>query len=381
MGNVTDKYLNSLDNKSIWFEKMLDQGIMAASYKAFWLKGIIEEVIYNNRSEIAFEAIINRMIVNAWFPIVKYRLSFGYSDKLGETIDYLNKSYGYGSEIKKDKLFKELEFSEKLMQDKALQKRKKNFYNLVPYRLLSPFFKEELRGLADSKRNRVIEELSVKNESCFYRVSQKDKCIYIRPEWMDYIQKNQSLILGWLQHKLVMYIETKNPNVPNIMFKLDAPMTRKLGEATKYWRRFLFVHPVSDIYTGECLNEVNYEKYGQMSIDHFIPWSFVLHDEAWNLAPTFKNVNSAKNDGLPNLDKYLNDFCKLQYQSIQFMKESTSNQKLMESYYNISRGKQLEEIVMKGLKLEEEAFKEALKGTIVPMFGIARNQGFEVWER
>lgn len=374
-------YLDLLNNKSIWFEKMLDQGIMAASYKAFWLKGIIEEVIHNDRSEIPFEAIVNRMIVNAWFPIVKYRLSFGYSDKLGETIDYINKSYGYGSEIKKEQLFKELEFSEKLMQDKALQKRKKNFYNLVPYRLLSPFFKQELRGLPDSKRNRVIEELSGKNATCFYSVSLSKKSITIRDEWMDYIRANQSLILGWLQHKLVMYIETKNPNVPNILFKLDAPMTRKLGQATKYWRRFLFVHPVDDIYTGEQLIDANYEKYGQMSIDHFIPWSFVLHDEAWNLTPTFKNINSAKNDGLPNLDRYLDDFCKLQYRSIRFMKDSTSNQKLMESYYNISRGKQLEEIVMKGLQLEEEAFGEALKGTIVPMFGIARNQGFEVWKK
>ena len=99
---------------------MLDQGIMAASYKAFWLKGIIEEIIQQDRNQIPFEAIVNRMIVNAWFPIVKYRLSFGYSDKLGETIEYINKTYIFGSEIKKDKLFKELEFSEMLMQDKEL---------------------------------------------------------------------------------------------------------------------------------------------------------------------------------------------------------------------------------------------------------------------
>ncbi len=374
-------YLDLSDNKSIWFEKMLDQGIMAASYKAFWLKGIIEEIIHLDRDVIPFEAIINRMIVNAWFPIVKYRLSFGYSDKLGETIDYINGTYGYGSEIKKKKLFRELEFSEVLMQDAHLRKLKNNFFNLVPYRLISPFFKEELRGLPDSKKNRIIEERSAVSESCFYRVSRKDRCIYVRRDWMDYIQENQSLILGWLQHKLVMYIERKNPNVPNIMFKLDAPMTRKLNTATKYWRRFIFMQDVKDIYTGELMMDETFEKYGAMSIDHFIPWSFVLHDELWNLAPTFKNINSAKSDSLPKLDKYLEEFCMMQYRSIRFMKESTSNQKLMESYYNISRGKQLEEIVVKGLQLKEEAFGEALKETIIPMHQIAVNQGFEVWER
>ena len=132
--------LDYRNNKSIWFERMLDQGIMSTSYKAFWLKGIIEEVIHNNRSEIPFEAIVNRMIVNAWFPIVKFRLSFGYSDKLGETIDYINGTYGFGSEFKKEKLLWELEYSKELLKDRELNKRKKKFFSLVPYRLISPFF-------------------------------------------------------------------------------------------------------------------------------------------------------------------------------------------------------------------------------------------------
>jgi len=378
-GNMT--YLNQSDNKSIWLEKMLDLGIMAASYKAFWLKGIVEEIIYNDRAEIPFEAVVNRMIVNAWFPIVKFRLSFGYSDKLGEIIDYLNSNYQYGSEIKKEYLFKELEFSHALSTDMQLRKLKANFFNLVPYRLISPFFKQELVGQADSVKNKMIETLSMTYEECLYKINGKARTITIHPLWMDYIRENQAVIQGWLQHKLVRYIELKNPNVPNIMFKLDAPMARKLSVVKSYWNRFCFVETVNDIYTGHLMAEDNYDKYGSLSVDHFIPWSFVLHDEVWNLAPTFKNINSSKSDGLPNLDRYLDDFCKLQYRSIQFMKESTSNQKLMENYFSISRGKMLEEQFVKGLQLDETAFSEALKDTIIPMYQIARNSGFEVWER
>lgn len=373
--------LDYSDNKSIWFEKMLDLGIMAASYKAFWLKGIVEEIIYNDRAEIPFEAIVNRMIINAWFPIVKFRLSFGYSDKLGETIEYINSTYHFGAEIKKDKLFKELEFSELLQKDQYLKKLKSNFYNLVPYRLISPFFKEALVGKADNIKNNMIEDLSRSNEQCFYSISSHEKTIIIQPEWMDYIKRNQAVILGWLQNKLVMYIERKNPNVPNIMFKLDAPNTRKLNTVKAYWQRFCFVESVKDIYTGALIIEDNYEQYGTFSIDHFIPWSFVLHDEVWNLAPTFKNVNSSKSDGLPKLEKYLDDFCKLQYRSIQFMKESTKNQKLMEEYFSISRGKMLDEQFVRGLQVEEIDFSNALKDIIIPMHQIARNSGFEVWER
>lgn len=95
---------------------------------------------------------------------------------------------------------------------------------------------------------------------------------------------------------------------PNIMFKMDAPMARDLRKATTYWRRFIFVNDVRDIYTGEPLAEEFFERYGSTSIDHFIPWSFVLHDEMCNLVPIFRNVNSTKNDGLPNLELYLDEF-------------------------------------------------------------------------
>ncbi len=372
--------LDYRDNKSIWFEKMLDQGIMAASYKAFWLKGLIEEIVHNNRDEIPFEAIVNRMIVNAWFPIVKYRLSFGYSDKLGRVIDYIHDIYGLDFKIDKTNLLKELEYSEVLIGDKNLSKLKRNFFNLVPYRLISPFFKDDLKGFPDNKRNRIIEKLSAVDPTCIYRVSSKDKCIYIRNEWMEYIKNNQSVIQGWLQHKLVMYIESKNPNVPNVMFKLDAPMNRNLKVATTYWKQFLAINNSNDIYTGELLAEENFRKRGVLSIDHFIPWSFVMHNEPWNLTPTFKNVNSSKNDGLPKLDRYLDEFLNIQYRSIQYMKEGTTNQKYMESYYNISRGKLLEDMLKKGIELDEKAFYETLKDTLIPLYGIARNQGFEIWE-
>ena len=37
---------------------------------------------------------------------------------------------------------------------------------------------------------------------------------------------------------------------------------------------------------------------GPLSIDHFIPWGFVLHDEAWNLVPMFRNSHQEIVSGL-----------------------------------------------------------------------------------
>jgi hypothetical protein len=43
----------------------------------------------------------------------------------------------------------------------------------------------------------------------------------------------------------------------------------------------------------------------EFEIDHFLPWSFVTHDEFWNLCPVLKGVNRNKSDHLPALDLYL----------------------------------------------------------------------------
>ena len=35
-----------------------------------------------------------------------------------------------------------------------------------------------------------------------------------------------------------------------------------------------------------------------ISIDHFVPWSYVANDEIWNLHPTTRSINSAKSNNL-----------------------------------------------------------------------------------
>ncbi|TPM23822.1 HNH endonuclease domain-containing protein [Mesorhizobium sp. B2-3-6] len=55
---------------------------------------------------------------------------------------------------------------------------------------------------------------------------------------------------------------------------------------------------VVDIFSGETVGE-------RFEVDHFLPWSFVVHDEFWNLAPIIPAANRNKSDHLPALDLYL----------------------------------------------------------------------------
>ncbi|MCF8019478.1 MAG: HNH endonuclease [Vallitaleaceae bacterium] len=365
--------------EAIWLERMLERSNMVTSYKAYWMIGVLEEII-EGHDVIDFDKVVSRMITNAWYPIIQYKLNFGFQDQLGKVIHYINDNYHFGAEIKKTNLLNLLCFSSELLGDTTLQNMKKAFYNMVPYRLLSPFFREKTKGLKDQKKNRLITQLSQDSQDCFYKIDEPNKMIIVDPHWMDYINENQAVIKGWLQNKLIIYLQVKNPSVPSIPFKLEPPSSRNLTKATNYWKRFNMVEPIKDIYTGKPLTSEYYKKLGAFSIDHFIPWSFVLHDELWNLMPTFKHINSSKSDKLPLLDKYLMEFCDLQYRAINYMKQSTSNQKILEDYLTIGGSDTTASIIKKGVQVDEEIFTESIKSNLVPIYQIAYNQGFEVWE-
>ena len=273
------------------FQKILDESL-ATSYKILWFKGILEELEEGKR-EILFEDIVIRMIVNAWFPIVQYKLSFGKKDKIKEIIGDLTERFNITSDIKKDKLLELLQKNKLDLKDEV-----KKLCRFVPFRLLSPFYKSNLKG-TDYEKQKQIEYLNSIDEHPLYRIDfSNNKIEIIDDQWFCYLYSNQSIIKEWSNYKYINYLQRKNLSIPAIPFKLDFVTKRELSNATKVWKAFLEEEECFDIYTGE---EISIDK---ISLDHYIPWSFVLHDALWNLTPTPRNINSSKGDRLPNLQKF-----------------------------------------------------------------------------
>ena len=360
---------SSIDAKLL--ERMLEDHL-TTSYKLFWFRGIYKEII-NDHKEITFRRVVCRMIVEAWYPLTQYHLNFGALDKLYDLCMHIHKKYQIESDISPDKL---LEFLEDL-KDKEIEKSIGNFYNMVPYRLLAPFFVEELKGMPHHRRNRRIAELSHIKEGVFYKINNKDKIITINDNWFHYIQKNQAIVYGWMSYKLIYFLQNRNPNVPAIPFKLAPPQERNLAKARRFWNEVGDQIPLNDIYTGKELTAINFKHYGELSIDHFIPWSFVLHDELWNLVPTFHNVNSSKSNKLPNLDRYMGKFCDIQYHAFQAARKNKKLRKPLEDYLTIDKSMDINTLLHKDI--EKGYFIKSIKSTIKPLFQIAYNQGYGLW--
>lgn len=160
--------------------------------------------------------------------------------------------------------------------------------------------------------------------------------------------------------------------------KIEPPYTRDLGNAKKLWDQIIKENiGIKDIYTKQEFTAENFNKYGVISIDHFIPWSFVLHDEMWNLIPTFKNINSSKSNNLVPMEKYFNDFCDMQYIAFNTLISLRKN-KILEEYLNTCKTLNISSLIGKGERIGREAFYKSLKNSIYPLYQIAYNQGYEV---
>lgn len=358
--------INNLIDSRI-FSRLLDDDKVVASYKMYWLLGILDEVS-GGHTEIEFKKLVARMIVYAWYPQQQFRLNFGFSDNLKKSIGYVASSNEFAANCNEKELLDFLYKSE----DKELNKMMKELTYNVPYRLLSPFFKTV------EFKNSLIVDLSQESEVCLYKIikGKQDK-IVINDCWVDYLKENYGVIKAWIYYKLICFLQKRNPNVPAIAFKLDAPKTRKLKEATKLWKKIISVNKLRDIYTGAEFSEVAFQEYGGLSIDHFIPWSFVLHDQIWNLVPTFKNINSRKSDKLLLFDNYIDDFCSIQYKAFSYICDKKVKRGI-EEYMDVLN---LENPYEYFRHSSQETFSKNIKQCISPLYQIALNQGFQIMDR
>lgn len=352
----------------ITFSRVLKDDRVVASYKMYWLLAILDEVQEGN-IEIEFRKLITRMIAYAWYPISKFKLYFGACDNLGKVVNYISDTYNLKSNINKGKLIDFIYNSD----DKELNKMIKNLTYNVPQKFLSPFYD----GIAKEPPLKTVMILSKEHKRWIYEIyrnSDEENCIRIREGWDEYLKYNYKMIQGWVYYKLVCFLQKRNPNVPGIAMKLEAPLNRKLTTQTKIWTSIIGRKNIIDLYTGLPFTKENYKEHGNLSMDHFIPWSFVLHDQMWNLVPTFKNINSQKSDNLFNYEDYIEGLAKLQYDAFCFVVDENKKDEI-EEYRGILRVP--DAVAFKAEGSYEEFFKRYKEGTC-PIYNIAANQGFKV---
>jgi hypothetical protein len=167
---------------------------------------------------------------------------------------------------------------------------------------------------------------------------------------------------------LVIYLQARNPNVPDIPNKLiKSPQRGSLFSQRNLFWNLVFEEKdcIKCIYTGENLSLENY------AIDHFIPHSFVSHDLIWNLIPADPLYNIIKGNRLPLLDKHFESFYRLQKEAIEIVFSKNPKSKYLQEYLTIFPD------IGHVNKLSQVFEKEKFRENIQPLLTIASNNGFQ----
>jgi HNH endonuclease len=336
------------------------------SYKLVWFLAILSLLKRNDERSLRFADIFTEMAVAAWHPVFLYRLSLGRQDKLQDVIQEIQTSSRLQPNATPESI-------RKFVIGSAEANAKLDFFKrYVPTRFLTPWFADKLRGERDdAARTREIQTMAAESQTTPFAslyFFERDS-IRLNESWRSFLTENLGVVQSFAEHHLALYLQARNPNVPGVVNKLRAPTARQLTAARDFWRlvqgdfeKAGRAAEFKDIYSEHQLSR-------SFSVDHFLPWSFVVHDLLWNLTPVEASTNSSKNDVLPDLDLYLPRLAKLHFGAIEVAKKRP---KLLEDYTDCFK-----QDVSGLLALGEAGFVTKYREVIVPQAQIAMNQGFQ----
>lgn len=349
-------YSYEIDYRS--FQKIFEN--YTNSYKFLFFKAML---VLNEKQpeqlQLTYQDIFIEMIIQAWVPKVFFKLSFGVQDQFNDIIFEIMEQY----EIEQNARLENVQSIIWKHKDVIYEQYHQKILKYVQYRLLTPFFASELQGKADAKKNSMIADFS-SDTKCFYFIDDDRKMITINPNYKNYLRKNYNIINHWYQWNFCKYLQSKNQNTPNVINKLVYPERQSLQTISAVWKEVIVENQLRDIYSNNIFD------LADISIDHFIPFSFVMHNQTWNLVPTNRSYNSSKSDSLPEW-QYFDTFATQQFLLFDYLRNH-NKKTYLEHYIN-------DLFILNNERISETQFRSKLEETISPLHTIAHNQGFDFW--
>ena len=318
----------------------------SATYKFYWLWSILE-AIENGKKVIEKRELFARMLSLSWYTVNYFHITFGKQDLIQDAIYTIKSLENLSVDTKQKHILQKLLHSDNSNTINTLLHFDKN----VPHKFLSPW-------LGTASKSKVYDLSLDKNNNSPYSLYKEH--IEMDNDWFNFFIENIGILKSFCFWHLSLFLQKRNPSVPEIPNKIHRPIIR--GSLTKHKR----------IYWDLVLNELGYidciytEKkliVGEYIIEHFIPHQFVAHDLMWNLIPAESSFNSTKSAKLPNFEKYFDNFYNVQKEGFKIIKKDYPNNKFLQDYLTI----------FPQLDFNKSKFQEHIQ----PMLTIAHNNGFE----
>lgn len=338
-----------------------------SSYKYLWFWALLEIIEEQNNLHahlcVPQERVFAKMVTKAWAPRRFYKLSFGFNDGLSKIFEILERTKVIEeTETRKEESF----IFERIChwQEKEPRESKKLLNEIlgryVPYKFLSPWI-----GTQKDSRSAVSKISFDESFGTPYFFNQNYD-IVLRPEWMEYFHRNHGLLIDFVKWNFCEFLQSRNPSVPAIVNKLAIPNERdSLVNQKKYWAEYIKSESVLMDMFGQPITEKIFD------LDHFIPWSFVAHNQIWNLIPMNHTLNIKKSNHIPSVDRYVEIYAEWHFGALEFLAEKKDR-----TFTNIQ-----EEYASIGIALDTnlQDIEDVLRRQLKPLEITALNSGFKSW--
>lgn len=248
---------------------------------------------------------------------------------------------------------------------------------------------EGLSYIKNDKHSRLIAYMAKLSgdENLFYTILDGvglQKKIRVNYYWRKLLIKNFSVIQSWVRYNKAQFLQDRNPGVPGIIYKIcpENEELRKLDQARDLWKTVAEFtgQPIKEIYTGKDI------PIETLSIDHFVPRSYISNDELWNLTPMRKSLNSSKNNRLPSWEEFFEPFARYQFYlyGLVFPEDKSNNSSVLISKFEKCRKNNLNAIwASENLYIpgnSDERFMNILSHNLKPIYEAAQLQGYDTWK-
>lgn len=360
---------------------IFESGKVTLSYKFYWLLAIIDELEQRQKAnksltdEILLTDLAINMLSLAFYPTVYFKLNFGFNDKLSQGVQDLVTLLKLPITISPNDFKQQVKAS---LNQKKVSKIVNDLLVYVPERFLSPWYiksptlKFNSRATAATYQEFFSNALNNQGPYLLYKCGQ-NSYLKLNQDFLSYFCTYSSIIKSYAYYHLTLFLEKRNQGVPNIAQKLIKDTERSSLKAQKeLFNSYFKLHgdKIESIYSRVVLTPNDY------AIDHFIPWSFMLNDLIYNLAPIDTTTNSQKSNLLPSHD-LIEKLALLHFDILQNVKigKLSLNKDFISEYSNLGQGQ-----FKKVLAYSNHDFVKALDSTLSPLLQIATNNGFAPWK-
>ncbi len=343
-----------------------------AAYKFLWFLAILDVVKEsdpNNAGNVLFSTqdICARMVAKSWIPTKRFKLSFGCWDSMTKVIEALKNpvnGFPFSVKYKEQEALKALETFAKV-NPKNFQKIIFNpLIQEVSFRFLNAWRSKSAEGLKESIRGATSgEPYSFPNGNW--------NSIEVASQWTAFFRENYSLLKDFTYWNFADFLQARNTAVPGLVKKFELPASRlSLDSQRKFWLSYLNSEQVTtDIYGHDFTAD-------SFALDHYLPWTFVVHNQIWNLTPMEKSLNSSKSDLIPD-EAFVAPLAR-QHQSLvkyHYRTDPTKSKDFFEEYENFF-GISIADFVSASDTFIIDKYKEHVD----PLAKTAINMGFQLWQ-